>query len=408
MQKIVFDDPYEFVPPHCGNIWPRVLGLLLAPILKKSYGVVDVECRGTALLRESLTAGHGIILAANHCRPGDPFVMGLLARQMSTNLHLMASWSVFKQSRLQTFVARRVGAFSVYREGMDRASLNQAIDTLVDARRPLVIFPEGVISRANDRLGGLMDGTAFMARQAARKRAKKNPDAKVVIHPVAVKYQFLGNLNESIEPVLKQIEDRFTWGSQSHFGLFNRITHIGAALIALKEIEFLGEPQTGSVHNRVGRLVDHLLMPLEAEWMRKPQNGDVVTRVKNLRTAILPDMVEGDITDDERDRRWRQLADLYLAQQLWFYPAEYVAEDSPAERILETVERFEEDLTDTTQIHAPLKAIVQVGDAIEVGADRPKRGLDDPLMAALKNAIKSMLESLASEVNQQARGDSSR
>ena len=129
----------------------------------------------------------------------------------------MASWSVFKQSRLQTFVARRVGAFSVYREGMDRASLNQAIDTLVDARRPLVIFPEGVISRANDRLGGLMDGTAFMARQAARKRAKDNPDAKVVIHPVAIKYQFLGNLNESIEPVLKQIEDRFTWGSQYHF-----------------------------------------------------------------------------------------------------------------------------------------------------------------------------------------------
>jgi len=142
--------------------------------------------------------------------------------------------------------------------------------------------------------------------------------------------------------------------------------------------------------------------------MREPQNGDVVTRVKNLRTAILPDMVEGDITDNERDRRWRQLADLYLAQQLWFYPAEYVAEDSPAERILETVERFEEDLTDTTQIHAQLKAIVQVGDAIEVGTDKPERGLDDPLMVALKNAIKSMLESLASEVNQQARGDSSR
>jgi 1-acyl-sn-glycerol-3-phosphate acyltransferase len=407
MHKIIFEEPYEFVPPHCGNIWPRVFGLLLAPLLKKSYGVVDVECRGTALLRESLTAGHGIILAANHSRPCDPFVMGLLARQMSTNLHLMASWSVFKQSRLQTFVARRVGAFSVYREGMDRASLTQAIDTLVDARRPLVIFPEGVISRANDRLGGLMDGTAFMARQAARKRAKVNPDVKVVIHPVAIKYQFLGNLNESIEPVLKEIEDRFTWGSQSHLGLFSRITLIGAALIALKEIEFLGEPQTGSVHDRVGRLVDHLLVPLESEWMKESQNGDVVTRVKNLRTAILPDMVEGDLTDEERDRRWRQLADLYLAQQLWFYPAEYVAEDSPAERILETVERFEEDLTDTTRIHAPLRAIVQVGDAIEVGSDRPKRGLDDPLMVALKNAMQSMLESLSSEVNQQARGDSS-
>ena len=407
MQRIVFEEPYEFVSPHRGNLWPRVLGLLLAPILKKSYGVVDLECRGTDRVRESQASGHGILLAANHSRPGDPFVLGLLARRMAMNLHVMASWSVFKQSRTQTFVARRLGAFSVYREGMDRVSLNTAIDVLVDARRPLLIFPEGVVSRTNDRLGELMDGTSFMARQAAKKRVKQSPDAKVVIHPIAVKYQFLGDLDESLRPVLKEIEERLSWTPRSNLPLFDRISQIGAALVALKEIEFLGEPQPGALHERTDRLVDHLLSPLETEWLKEPQTGDAVARVKNLRMAILPDMVEGEISDDERDRRWRQLADLYLAQQLWFYPADYVSADSPAERLLETVERFEEDLTDISRVHGPLKAVLQVGEPIEVSTERHRRQAEDPLMVELKTALTSMLDSLSNELNRKPDGTSS-
>jgi hypothetical protein len=398
MHRIVFDEPYEFVPPHRGDLWPRILGLVLTPVLKKSYGIVDLECRGTDRLRESQAAGHGILLAANHCRPSDPLVLGLLARRMAMNLHVMASWSVFKQSRLQTFIARRLGAFSVYREGMDRVSLNTAIEVLVDARRPLLIFPEGVISRTNDRLGELMDGTAFMARQAAKKRIKKDSDAKVVIHPIAVKYQFLGDLEESLRPVLSEIEERLSWLPRSELPLFNRISKIGGALLALKEIEFLGEPQSGPIRERIGRLVNHLLQPLEIEWLKEAKTGDAVARVKSLRMAILPDMVEGAISDEERDRRWRQLAEVYLAQQLWFYPAGYVTEESPSERLLETVERFEEDLTDASRVHS-LKAVLQVGDAIEVSAERQKRQQEDPLMAELKKSLTTMLDSLANELN---------
>ena len=87
----------------------------------------------------------------------------------------MASWHLFMQSWLQTFLLRKAGTFSVYREGMDRTALNMAIDILVDSRRPLVIFPEGIISRTNDRLNPLLEGTAFIARSAAKKRAKDTP-----------------------------------------------------------------------------------------------------------------------------------------------------------------------------------------------------------------------------------------
>ena len=56
----------------------------------------------------------------------------------------MASWHVFLQSRLQSFIARRAGAFSVYREGLDRQALQAGVDILATTNRPLVVFPEGV------------------------------------------------------------------------------------------------------------------------------------------------------------------------------------------------------------------------------------------------------------------------
>ena len=96
-------------------------------------------------------------------------------------------------------------------------------------------------------------------------------------------------------------------------------------------------------------------------------------RVRALRAAILPDLVEGGITDAERDRRWRQLARLYLAQQLSLYPAGYLEGSPSIERVLETVERLEEDLTDVATVHRPLAVTVHVGEPIEVGRATRRR-----------------------------------
>ena len=106
--------------------------------------------------------------------------------------------------------------------------------------------------------------------------------------------------------------------------------------------------------------------------MRGRDEG-VVARVKRLRVEILPDMVDEDLLEGERQRRWRQLADCYLAQQLSLYPTDYIGPDRPAERILETIERFEEDLADVATVHGPLTVLVEVGEAIEVSPRRTQK-----------------------------------
>ena len=398
MQQIVFDEPYTFIPPYRGTFWAWLFRHLLTGYLRRKHGITQSECRGTEKLRQSLEAGHGIVLAPNHCRPADPMAIGLLNRAMKINVFSMASWHVFKADRLTAFVVRRLGAFSVYREGMDRQALNCAIEILERAERPLVIYPEGVITRTNDRLGVLMEGTAFIARSAAKRREKRTPPGKVVIHPVAMRYEFHGDIQKTLAPVLTEIETRLSWRPQRQLSLIDRIRKLGTALLTLKEVEFLGEPQAGSLYKRLDRLIDQLLAPLEQEWANGRNIGDVVARVKALRSAILPDMVKSDLPEAERERRWQQLEQIYLAQSLSFYPRNYVLPNSPPERLLETVERFEEDLTDQVRVHGPMKLIIEVGDAIEVAPQRPKGEKADRVMLELENSLRTMLENLAEEL----------
>ena len=395
MQNIVVDQPYAFVPPCRGTGWPTVLKPILPAYLRRAHGVEAVELAGTERLRQSVAAGHGIMLTPNHCRPSDPMVVAHLGYAVGRPIHVMASWHLFKQSAFQTWLLRRVGAFSVYREGMDREALKCAVQILVAARRPLVLFPEGVISRTNDQVNHLMDGTTFIARNAAKQRAANGGSGKVVIHPVAIRYFFEGNLAAVLTRALEQIERRLAWRPQAHLGLTERIVKVGEALLTLKEIEYFGRPKPGTLPQRLTALIDHLLGPLEVEWLKGKQDDNVVTRVKNLRTALLPEMVSGEIDEAERARRWRQLADIYLAQQLFFYPPGYFTPQPTPERLLETVERFEEDLTDQTPVHRPLRAVVEVGAAIEVAPTRERGAETDPVMARIRTELETMLARLA-------------
>lgn len=399
MQQVVVAKPYTFVPPARGTFWPRLLGRCLPGYLRRRHGVSRVDCRGTDRLRASIAAGHGIMLAPNHCRPCDPMVLGVLARAARCHLHIMASWHLFKKSRLQTWLLQRAGVFSVYREGLDREALTCAVRCLVEARRPLVVFPEGVISRHNDRLNNLMEGTAFITRLAAKQRAAAIPPGRVVVHPVAIRYLFEDNLEAAVGPVLERIERRISWRPQVALPLVDRVLKVGGAMLALKEIEYLGAPQPGTIGERVQRLVDGLLTPLEQEWVKGRREPNVTARVKLLRSAILPELVGAGLPAEERERRWRQLEDCSLAQQLSFYPAGYFTPSPTPERLLETVERFEEDINDVASIHRGIRAVIEVGEALPVSPERVRGAEGDPLIEELRERLQALLAATLAEAH---------
>jgi 1-acyl-sn-glycerol-3-phosphate acyltransferase len=391
MQNVVIDRPYEFIPPHRGRLWPSLFRMCLPWWVRRAYGLTSIHCGGADKIKRSIAAGNGVLIAANHCRPCDPEVIQLMTREIRVLPFMMASWHLFMQRPWQSFVLRRSGCFSVYREGTDRASVDTAIGILAKGSRPLVLFPEGVQTRANDRLNPLLEGVAFVARVAARKRAKANAPGGVVVHPVALRYRFEGDVRQAVEPVLTEIEDRLTWAPQQHLALEARIMKVALALLALKEIQHFGKPGAGTVAARLQRLIDRLLDPLEAEWLVEERKEHVVARVKELRAVVLRDLHAKDLPEAERVRRWSQMADMYLAQSVSFYPPDYLAANPTPEQMLETVERLEEDLTDACRRYAPFEVTVTVGDAIGVDPLRARHVSTDPLLARIAGDLNELL-----------------
>lgn len=399
MQNIVIDRPYTFIPPRLSRFWHWVVRMILPGMLRKEYGITAVDVTGEEKLRASLEAGHGIMIVGNHCRPCDPMVLDALAAEVRRPFHILASWHLFMSSRVQRFLLPRIGVFSVYREGMDRESLKCAIQSVAEGKNPLVIFAEGIVTRSNDRLVNFMEGPAFIARAAAKQRKER----KVVIHPVFTRYFFEGDLAATLAPVLKEIEQRLSWQEHADLPPRERLLKVGTALLALKEIEYCGVVQPGTPGVRLAGLVERVLMPLEDRWTAGRHDGDVMARVKRLRSAILPDMVQGGLTGQEKASRWRQLGDLYLVQQLHCYPSEYLDEPTP-ERLLETAERYEEDLTDTARPHPPIRAVITVGDAIEVDGTRDRSQEIDPITMAIRRQMEAMMESTKSHRGIQPEG----
>jgi 1-acyl-sn-glycerol-3-phosphate acyltransferase len=398
MQRVVIDEPYKFVPPVYSEWWPTALRFILRPYLRKSFGIHSVECRHVERLKRSLAAGNSIMLAPNHCRMSDPMVLGVLGMEADCHLFAMASWHVFKQSRFQTFMTRRMGAFSILREGHDRQAIETAINIMVSKRRPLIVFPEGAITRHNDLIEEMMEGPSFIARQVAKRLKKEGKPGEVVIHPIATRYAFQGDVVAALGPDLEALEKDLSWQPQTHLSIVDRIGRIGQALLSLKEIEFTGEPRDGNLYERAEKLVEDVLSKLEAEWQVKETTGNAMVRVKRLRSVILPDMVAGKVTPEERERRWRDLAALYYAQNISHYPRDYILrEKNLPERVVETLERLQEDFTDTMRVHRPFHAVIQVGEAIPVGTERVRDELGDPVMAEIRRQLQTMINELAAE-----------
>jgi 1-acyl-sn-glycerol-3-phosphate acyltransferase len=400
MHIIFVPKPYQFVP-RVKSKWRQRLLLktpFLGRVLRKHEGVVDYEIRHIERLKASLEAGHGILLAPNHPRLADPMVLYHLARQLKQPFYTMASWHLFNQGWLLRLVIRWMGAFSVNREGLDRQAIDEAIDILQHAERPLIIFPEGATSRTNDKLMALLEGPAFIARTAAKRRAKKD-GGKVIAHPIAIKYLYHGDIEKTCDAVLTDIEKQLTWRPQTDLHLVDRLRKVGDAMLKLKELEYqVAVPANASLRERQTSMVNQLLHPLEREWLDGPQDDKgIVIRIKNLRMQIFPEISRAQLSHAERRRRTLQLDDTYLAQQIDCFPDHYVAGFPTVDRILETVEKFEEDLRSKPRVHGKLTAIIEIGEAIEVATKRDRGASEDPLMAQIRESIQKMLDRLKTE-----------
>ena len=399
---VVFDRPYQFVPPHRGNLWPSFIQAfrLVDRHLKHKEGVVEYECRNLERLSQCLDRGDGILLAPNHCRYADPLVLGWPARQAGTHVFAMASWHLFNEGAFDSFAIQKMGGFSVNREGADRQSLETAIEILATAERPLILFPEGSTNRTNDVLKPLLDGVAFIARSAAKRR-QKNGSGDVVIVPVGMKYLCVDDdVTDWVDRQLNAMEQRLGWSKPPDQGLLSRTVRLAEALLALKEIQYLGHCETGPLSERRDALIQHLLAAVERRLGLADSDELVRTRIRVIRSEVVKRYFGPQDDSAERERLKEDVVAANLAQDLLSYPDCFLLPDQVTDtRMVETIQRMQESLLGKADSSVRLKVVIDFAEPIAVPTDRAPRGETDPLMQQIHDRLSDMLTQLSDEAS---------
>ena len=391
--------PYVFRPPKYSP--------LLAPLLKrlgeifylrKRFRVRNITVEGVDRVAALAGEGHSVLIGPNHADHADPHVLLWIGRRHRLPFHFMAAREGFETTRLQRFVLQRCGAFSVDREGADIAAFKTAVGILRKARFPLVVFPEGEIYHHHERLDPLNEGVATILLRAAN----KSPEGRrAYLVPTAMRYAYDPAVAATFAERLDALERRITWKPRRDLDVVERIYRLGAGLLAIKEVEFLGHARSGDLLEQIADLRNALIAMVEQKHLGKEHDGSPPERVKTLRARIRKQLIEPEaqLSGEQEKILYDDLEILFVAVQLYSYPGQYLREEPTNNRIAETILKLEEDVLGEAVYAAPRDVHVRFGEPIDTAAFLCDHSLDSktgvgPLTALLSAKIQSMLEDL--------------
>ncbi len=197
---------------------------------------------------------------------------------------------------------------------------------------------------------------------------------------------------------MSELEQSLLLRSQPHAPLPQRIYRLAEALVAIKEVDYLGSSQTGTLAERIARLSDHVLTMLEQRHELSVGVGAPPDRSKLVRQALIAKLEAADV--DRHSKAYAQLQhdmeDIFFVMQLYSYPGDYLRSEPSIERLAETIDKFEEDILgrELPTVRGRRKAAVQFGEPITV--DPNARGRDGiaQLTGQMQTNVQEMLDGL--------------
>ncbi len=399
MNRQPFQKPPRWWSPKLSPFWIRCWRPLRIHEQFKKQRLLRVDVLGTEHVRGPLNDGCGVLITPNHSSHADGITLYAAADQIGTPLFAMMAWQVFQRSSwLRQMALRHHGCFSIDREGTDLAALREARRVLQEERYPLVIFPEGEVYHLNERTTPFREGPAAIAQMAARKAERP-----VVCIPCAIKYAYVEDPTPELLELMDRLESAVLWRPRPDLGLPQRIYHLAEGLVALKEIELLGQTAAGPLPDRIAALIEFVLGRVEARHSIDPTAAATVPeRVKAARQQVIKQLETAGDEEARRQPLFEDLDDLFLVVQMFSYPGNYVAGHPTVERIAETLDKFEEDVlgVKTATIRGTRRATVAFGEPIPVGRDKGTQVGAAELTGQLEFAVQSLLDSFVAGAEQ--------
>ena len=391
--------PYVFRgPKYSPLLSPFLRKLSDIFYLRRKFRVRAVTVEGVGGVVELARKGHAILVGPNHADHADPHVLLWVGGRHGLRFHFMAAREGFETKRLHRMVLQRCGVFSVDREGADIAAFKTAVKILREARFPLVVFPEGEIYHHHERLDPLNEGVATILLRAA----DKSPQGRnAYLVPTALRYAYDESVASTFSDRLNALEERITWKPRDDMDVVDRIYRLGSGLLAIKEVEFLGQAQSGDLVDHISNLRNKLVGMIEQKHRPQERPGSIPERVKALRGRIRKQLTdpEADLSRDQQKSLYDDLDTLFVAVQLYSYPGQYLREERSIHRIAETILKLEEDVLGEAFYASPRDVHIRFGAPIDVKVFLKDRSLNTktgvgPLTALLSEEIESMLRDL--------------
>ena len=395
MNRQPFQKPPRWWSPKLSPFWLRYWRPLRMREQLKKQRLLDVDVVGIEHVRGPLDEGCGVLITPNHSSHADGCAIYAAADRIGTPLYAMMAWQVFQRSGwLRQMILRHHGCFSIDREGTDLAAIRQARQILEAEPYPLVIFPEGEVYHLNERVTPFREGPAAIALMAARKA-----DRPVACVPCAIRYHYLQDCTPALLELMDRLEQAVHWRPRPDLSLPQRIYHLAEGLIALKEVELLGQTSCGPLPERIAALIEFILGRVEARHGIDPGTVTVPGRVKAARQQVIKQLEAAGENEVAQELLFEDLDDLFLVVQAYSYPGNYVSDHPTIERMAETLDKFEEDLlgAKTATIRGTRRATVEFGEPIPVSRDKRTQDSAAQLTGQLELAVQSLLDGLDAE-----------
>lgn len=370
----------------------RLLRPSINRTLRQKQKIVDLAIGGIEHVKQAIAAGAGVLITPNHSFHYDSYVLIEASHRVGRAFHFLTAWQVFATSTwIEQIFLQRHGCYSINREGTDLAAFKTSVDILREGRHPLVIFPEGDIYHNNDQVTSFQEGATAIAMSAAKKS-----DRPIVCIPCAIKAFYVDDPSAALEDLMSRLEASLFWRPRTELSLPDRIYRFAEGMLALKEYEYLGEPHSGTVRERVSRLSDTLLTRLETQYGVPRTGGSIPQQVRKVRRAVIKASEQESVAADTAARLADDMDDLFFIVQLFSYPGNYVSQRPSVERIAETLDKFEEDIFHVAYpgVRGARRAVVRFGEPIPVPRERENRTAVESWTKDVEGQVQSLLDAI--------------
>lgn len=403
--------PFTFRPPKRSRLVIALCKRFLPFVIRRKLKVTQIEIGDDDLEKLRALRSKRCLLMPSHSGGFEPHIILYLSKLLGDDYNYLAAMEAFEKSPIIGWIMQRIGAYSIIRGTTDRPSFQMTKQLLVDAKRWLVIFPEGQTVWQNDTVIPFQQGVVQLAFKAYEAAVKQDESASLFCVPISIKYAYLKDMRSHRDASLERLESRlFPSDSMAPEMPNERLRRIGKAVLIANEKSHNVKPdEDASFDDRLQMMKETIIRRIERKLELTPRAGQsLLDRTHALFNAVDRIVYEEPQASEyeqklanERQQAARDLYDdLWRVLQLVAIYDGYVRELMTVERFMDVLGLLEMEVLGERRIWGPRKAMVRVGDCVDLRdhfstykAD--KRGVIQQVTLAVESQVRQMLSTLA-------------